>query len=97
MNECYQLLRSRKKQVPWEEYLGNRAEVSKQPDSGVLDAVMELEETYRFPLVLFYVEGFSVKEISGMLKLSPGAVKTRLCRGRNLMKAKLRGGNGYDE
>lgn len=97
MNECYQLLRSRKVQVPWEEYLENRAEVSKQPDSGVLDAVMELEETYRLPLVLFYVEGFSVKEISGMLKLSPGAVKTRLCRGRNLMKAKLRGGNGYDE
>lgn len=58
---------------------------------------MELEKNYRIPFVLFYVEGFSVKEISRMLRLSQGAVKTRLYRGRSLMRKKLSGEYGYEK
>lgn len=47
---------------------------------------MELDEHYRIPLVLFYVEEFSIKEICRILKLSQGTVKTRLYRGRRLLK-----------
>lgn len=58
---------------------------------------MELEKNYRIPFILFYVEGFSVKEISRMLRLSQGAVKTRLYRGRSLMREKLSGEYGYEK
>ena len=57
----------------------------------VYEAVMELEENYRTPFVLFYVEGFSIKEICQILELSQGTVKTRLYRSRKLLKEKLAG------
>ena len=48
---------------------------------------MEMDEIYRMPILLFYVEGFSIKEISKILKIPEGTVKSRLFAGR----AKLRG------
>ena len=58
---------------------------------------MKLEDNYRIPFVLFYVEGFSIKEICRILKLSQSTVKTRLYRGRKLLKEKLVGAYGYGE
>ena len=45
-------------------------------------ALMQLPETYRSALVLFSVQGYSVREISESLGISEGAVKTRLSRAR---------------
>lgn len=69
----------------------------KQFTTQVLEAVTKLDSTYRIPLVLFYVEGFSIKEICRILNLSQGTVKTRLYRSRKLLKEKLVGEYGYDE
>ncbi len=55
----------------------------------VREAVWSLPETYRVPLVLFYWEGLSVEEISKAMRLKPATVKTRLFRGRALVKSKL--------
>ena len=49
------------------------------------------------PFVLFYVEGFSIKEICQILELSQGTVKTRLYRSRKLLKEKLAGVYEYEE
>ena len=97
INECYQMIRTRKGQVSYEEYFRTHAQAYEETDSDVFRAVLELHENYRIPFVLFYVEGFSVKEISRMLKITQNAVKTRLYRGRNLMKAKLTGEYGYEK
>lgn len=43
----------------------------------------ELKEKYRVPFVLHYVEGYSVRELSEMLNVSEGSIKTRLYRSRN--------------
>lgn len=91
INECYQIIRQKKGQVSYEEYFRTCEEAYEKEDSGIFRMISELHENYRIPFVLFYVEGFSVREISKMLRLSQSAVKTRLCRGRNLMKAKLTG------
>lgn len=69
----------------------------KQFTTQVLEAVTKLDSTYRIPLVLFYVEGFSINEICRILNLSQGTVKTRLYRSRKLLKEKLVGEYGYDE
>ena len=96
INESYQLLRDRKSQVSYEDYLDDR----KTEDQGSLSelylAVQELPEPYRIPFVLHYVEGYSVKEAAGILKLSESAVKVRLYRARNLMKERLKGEYGYE-
>lgn len=60
-----------------------------EQDSEVYRAVLELELPYRMPFVLYYVEGYSVKEVARILKVSEGTVKTRMHRARNQLKAML--------
>lgn len=51
--------------------------------------VMELPEHYRNPLYLFYYEDYSVKEIAQIMELEEGTVKTRLKRGREMIKERI--------
>ncbi len=96
MNEAYQMLRDRKAQVSYEDYMESCPAKEATENCGVFQAVMELAEVYRTPFVLHYIEGFSVKEISHMLEISQSAVKTRLYRSRNLMRDTLKGEYGYE-
>ena len=97
INECCQVIRSKKPTVSYEDYFETHTREGEGTDSEVFDTVMELEKNYRIPFVLFYVEGYSVKEISRMLGISEGAVKNRLYRGRILVKEKLSGGYGNEK
>lgn len=97
INECNHIIRSRKEQIPYEDYYEVQTRAEQEDYSPVYEAVMELEDHYRTPLILFYVEGFSVKEICQILKLSQSTVKTRLYRGRKLLKEKLAGVYEYEE
>lgn len=97
INECNCIIRSRKDQIPYEDYYEEHISTQQEDHSEVFEAVMELEDNYRIPFVLYYVEGFSVKEICQILKLSQSTVKTRLYRGRKLLKEKLVGVYGYEE
>lgn len=62
----------------------------------VADGLNKLSEKYRMPLILYYTSEFSVKEISEIMKLPEGTVKSRLYKGRKLMKNYLEV-NGYDQ
>ena len=55
-------------------------------------ALKRLPEKYRLPLVLHYLEGFSVKEVAGMLGLTPTRANTRLSLGRKNLRILLDGG-----
>jgi RNA polymerase sigma-70 factor (ECF subfamily) len=46
------------------------------------EALHALPDTYREPLLLQVIGGFSCEEIAQMMQLSPGAVMTRLSRAR---------------
>ena len=62
--------------------------IDKGPDGPAIqqDAVQRtlacLSPDYRAVLILYCVEGYATTEISQMLGISQGAVKTRLCRAR---------------
>ena len=60
-------------------------------DTEVLSAVLSLEEKYRIPLHLFYYEGYSIKEIAGLLHKKPSTVGSCLARGREKLKKILEG------
>ncbi|UCC26506.1 MAG: sigma-70 family RNA polymerase sigma factor [Gemmatimonadales bacterium] len=53
-------------------------------------ALAELPEDQRQATVLFYLEGYGVKEIAERAEASPSAIKMRLKRARESLKAALR-------
>ncbi|WP_254178744.1 sigma-70 family RNA polymerase sigma factor [Cytobacillus oceanisediminis] len=60
--------------------------LSKDRKSQVEKMVLSLAPKYKEVIFLFYYKDFSIKEISSILKISANTVKTRLKRGRELLK-----------
>lgn len=60
-------------------------------DSSVWDAVFTLPTQYRMVIHLYYYEGYSVKEIAGILKKREGTITSLMCRARKLLKEGLEG------
>ena len=58
-------------------------------DRGLFEAAMRLPEKYRVTIHLFYYEEYSANEIAKILRLREGTVKSRLSRGRRLLKNML--------
>ena len=55
-------------------------------------ALLELDETFRAPLSLFYLEEHSYQEIAEILNIPMGTVMSRIARGRDLLRQRLRTG-----
>ena len=54
--------------------------------------ILELPENVRVVMVLYYYDGFSVREISAMLDIPEGTTKTRLSAGRKQLTKWLENG-----
>lgn len=64
-----------------------RAQASRSELQETLEtALQSLDDMYRLPLVLFHLEGLECSEISAMLRLRLGTVKTRIRRGRLMLR-----------
>jgi RNA polymerase sigma-70 factor (ECF subfamily) len=70
-------------------------DMPKSETGDLLNAVLSLDEKYKIPIYLMYYEGYSIKEISQILKTKPATIGTRLKRGRDILKNKL--GDDYFE
>lgn len=90
INQCKMLFRS-----PWNKMkdLSDYAETIGFEDESHLDlflAVMKLDKKYRVPLMLFYYEGYSTKEISSFLGIPEKTISTRLFRAKAKLKEYLK-------
>lgn len=59
-------------------------------DDDISQALEELPEDFRTVVLLCDVEGFTYEEIANMLDVPIGTIRSRLHRGRNLLKAQLK-------
>lgn len=87
INQCHDMLR--KKKYRMHESLDEIKEIpskEKELEYDVCKLVSGLPEKYRAAITLHYLEGYNVKEVASMLKISVSAVKMRLSRGRLLLK-----------
>jgi RNA polymerase sigma-70 factor (ECF subfamily) len=60
------------------------------PDQRIQAALASLPERYRRAVLLFDVEGFSYREIAGIVGVPRGTVMSRIHRGRKALKERLR-------
>ncbi|SMO34264.1 sigma-70 family RNA polymerase sigma factor [Fodinibius sediminis] len=58
-------------------------------DDDISNALDELPEDFRTVVLLCDVEGFTYEEIANMLDVPIGTIRSRLHRGRNLLKSQL--------
>lgn len=60
------------------------------------DVLQQMKEEYRLVVVLFYYEGLAIKDISEVLDIPVGTVKSRLNRGKAKLKESLERGRGNE-
>ena len=91
INECYTIVRKSSKLVSLER-MNKMAEIEAESSTDYSDlykAVRLLKEELRLPVILYYIEDFSIKEIAQILEITEGAVQKRLARARKKLKYDL--------
>ncbi len=87
IRECYRLRRAGSVLLPLEELPETAA-----PGRGeIWRELQALPEALRLPVVLHYIEGYSVSETGTLLRLPTGTVKSRLSRARGILRLELEG------
>ncbi|WP_373216081.1 RNA polymerase sigma factor [Ruminococcus sp. 5_1_39BFAA] len=90
INECYKICNRNKIIVPYEDYMQS-GRIEEKKYSSLYQAVLDLPEELRILVTLYYLEGFSQKEISKILEMREGTIKSRLSRARKILREKLEG------
>jgi len=74
-------------ETPEEEVVDN--EIRRMNQKMVSEKLEQLPETYRMPVILKDIEGFSLEKICEILDIPLGTAKSRINRGRRMLKESL--------
>ncbi|NLD59861.1 MAG: sigma-70 family RNA polymerase sigma factor [Clostridiales bacterium] len=88
VNECRNLQRRMKNRPrPIDERFDAAGEPP--PDIGLAEAIRKLPEKYRLLIVLHYAEGYSMREVARIQRISEELVKSRLRQARDALRELL--------
>jgi RNA polymerase sigma-70 factor (ECF subfamily) len=93
MNECRKILRERKRVLSAEEVEfggGNRNPGEEDCRVDIANGLKNIDEEYKEMIVLKYYSGYSQKEISEIMHVPLGTVKTKIFRGLRALRDVLR-------
>lgn len=76
-------------EIPDERRLPDDELLENERDTQIAKAIAALPEKYRIPIILRDVEGRTYEEVSAVMDLGLGTTKSRISRGRALLKEKL--------
>ena len=80
LNVCHDIQRHEKRVYPVSSIPDRPLDAPECVD--LREALLQLKEKYRVPVILHYIEGYEIRHVSEILKLPASTVKTRLMRGR---------------
>lgn len=63
--------------------------LQKELIAGINEIIQNLPEKIRVPMILFYLSDCSIEQIAEIIKKPSGTVKSRLFKGRNMIKKRL--------
>lgn len=89
INQCKDILKCRKRTVLVDD-IPEAAQEDNYTNTEWKAVLRVLHEKYRIVLELYYVEGFSTKEIATMMHITDASVRTRLVRGRKQLEQMFR-------
>lgn len=82
-------LRQKRMELPGDENVERLLPPVQDSHNELWDIVQTMKEEYRIVVVLFYYNNLSLREISRILDIPVGTVKSRLNRGREFLKEAL--------
>ena len=90
-NQCKDIHKSfyRRKRADLENAPEPQVTLETQMDSEIWEALQSLAEKYRMVLYQYYYEGYSVRELSVILRRRESTLQTQLATGRKQMKSLL--------
>lgn len=86
INECKLLIRSESKLTELENVKNEPNEEIDYMTIAVKQLIEKLDENHRDIVILYYFDDYSIKEISQILEIEEGTVKSRLSRARDELK-----------
>ena len=91
-NQCKDIHKSfyRRKRADLENAPEPQVTLETQMDSEIWEALQSLAEKYRMVLYLYYYEGYSIRELIGILKRKESTLQTQLAAGRRKLKEELK-------
>lgn len=95
INKCYDFLRKKKNNIiPLDEITENDIKLSTYDEYeidkyGIKKAMEYLSEDQKLITILYYYDDYSIKEISQIVEIPEGTVKSRLSKAREILKEKL--------
>lgn len=88
INECYSIMRKEKKLISLDQ-VTEKISYTMDDYSDLYNEVSSLPIDMRKAIILYYAEGFSIKEIALIEETTESAIKNRLFKARNQLRQQL--------